>query len=160
MNKAGKSGVPSTHELIDLLRRQSADYFATSTDEARSLIAIYLFGSYAAGSPNPRSDLDLAFLYDARTYRRDPFATSASAHLFAARLAVLLDLETDVVILNSASVELAYEVVTTGVCIFAADADKKVEHEILARSLYYDFKPFLDELRARRIQSIQQEEDS
>lgn len=160
MNEPGKSGIRSTHELINLLRRQSADYFATSADAARSLIAIYLFGSYAAGNSNPRSDLDLAFLYDARSYRRDPFETGASAHLFAARLAVLLDLETDVVILNSASVELAYEVATTGVCIFASDADKRLEYEALARSLYYDFKPFLDELRARRIQSIQQEENS
>ncbi len=159
MNEPGKSGGRSTHELIDLLRRRCADYFAASADAARSLIAIYLFGSYAAGSPNSRSDLDLAFLYDARAYRQDPFATSASAHLFAARLAVLLDLETDVVILNSASVELAYEVATTGVCIFAADADRRLEYEALARSLYYDFKPFLDELRARRIQSILEEEN-
>jgi len=53
-----------------------------------------------------------------------------------------------VVILNAASVETAYQVITTGELLYEKDAADRLEYEIALKGMYFDFKPFLDELRS------------
>jgi hypothetical protein len=65
-----------------------------------------------------------------------------------------LDRETDVTILNSASLEMAYEVVTSGKCLFELDPDMRMEYELKIKGMYFDFKPFPEELRAKRLARI------
>ncbi len=60
----------------------------------------------------------------------------------------------DVTILNGSSVEMAYEVVTTGQCIYQADPDMRLEYEAKARGMYFDFRPFLLEMRSRCLASL------
>jgi len=73
------------------------------------------------------------------------------AHLIAAKVGMQLDRETDVTILNSASPEMAYEVVTSGKCLFELDPDLRMEYEIKIKGMYFDFRPFLEELRAKSL---------
>ena len=67
----------------------------------------------------------------------------------AAEIAVMTERQTDVIILNSASIETAYQAVTTGALVYEADRENRLEYEAVLRGLYFDFKPFLEKLRAK-----------
>ena len=98
--------------------------------------------------------MDLAFLLDEGAYRDDPLAAVAPAYLAAANLGMFMGTDTDVTILNSASLEIAYEVVTTGERLLAYNADKALDYEFALRGMYFEFKPFLDELRSNCISNL------
>jgi hypothetical protein len=50
--------------------------------------------------------------------------------------------------------EIAYEVVSTGRCIYELNSDKRLEYEAKIRGMYFDFKPFLEELRAKSLTQL------
>ena len=132
----------------DLIR-----YFnASQVDD--SIVAVYLFGSCIKGEIERASDIDLAFLLDEQAYKTDPIVAMSPAHLIAAKVGMKFDKETDVTILNSASLEIAYEVVTAGNCLYELDSDLRMEYEIKIRGMYIDFCPFLEGLRLNRIARI------
>ncbi len=117
-------------------------------------MAVYLFGSYVKGKEKAQSDMDLAFLLDEKAYRADPFEATGPAYMAAMRIRIRFKRETDVVILNSSSVELAYEAVTSWRCVYEAEQDRRLEYEITIRSMYYDFRPFLMELRSSFLERL------
>jgi predicted nucleotidyltransferase len=121
------------------------------TDSQCVIAAVYLFGSFLRGGLRIDSDIDLAFLLDEKAYKSDPIIAMSPAHLIAAKVGMQLDRETDVTILNSASLEMAYEVVTSGKCLFELDLDLRMEYEIKIKGMYFDFRPFLEELRAKSL---------
>jgi predicted nucleotidyltransferase len=120
----------------------------------RTVVAVYLFGSNVKGDAGIDSDLDLAFLLDESAYRNDPLATVAPSYLAATNLGMTMGRETDVTILNAASLEIAYEVVVTGKCLLEIDRDKRMAYEIALRGMYFDFKPFLEELRSNCMNNL------
>lgn len=108
----------------------------------------YPFGSsLQKESHNANSDIDLVFLLRAEVYDADPLDAVIPAYMAAASLGMGLGRETDVTILNSASLEIAYEIVTTGKCLLDYDSDKRLDYEISLRGMYFDFMPFIQELR-------------
>ncbi|MBW1788875.1 MAG: nucleotidyltransferase domain-containing protein [Deltaproteobacteria bacterium] len=111
------------------------------------ILAVYLFGSSVTGEHGPGSDIDLAFLVSAEAYRDDPVVAVSPCHLAAARLGMRLGKETDVTIMNGASLEMAYEVIVTGRCLFEKDPEKRFEYESALRGMYFDFRPFIEKLR-------------
>ncbi len=133
---------------------QISNFLAENLRQEKSILVVYVFGSYARGDTHPESDLDLAFLVDEKRYKTDPFDATAPAHIISANIGIKFDIETDVTILNSASIEMAYDIVTKGKCVYFRDEDKKIEYEIKIRSLYYDFRPFLEELRKKTIAEL------
>jgi len=118
------------------------------------IVSVYLFGSILKGNAGKTSDIDLAFLLDEKAYKLDAIIAMSPAHLIAAKVGMQLDRETDVTILNSASLEIAYEVVTTGKCLFERDPDLRMEYEIKIKGMYFDFRPFLEELRAKSLVNL------
>jgi predicted nucleotidyltransferase len=118
------------------------------------VVAVHVFGSSLRSDFRDASDIDLAFLVDEQSYKKDPFEATAPAHMIAAGIGVALGRETDVLVLNSASLEMAYEIITTGFCIFEIDPDVRLEYEIKIKGMYFDFHPFLSELRARKIANL------
>ena len=132
----------------DLIR-----YFSASQVDD-SIVAVYLFGSSIKVGIEKAADIDLAFLLDEQAYKTDPIGAMSPAHLIAAGIGRHFDKETDVTILNSASLEIAYEVVTTGKCLYELDSDTRMQYEIKIRGMYIDFCPFLDGLRSKRIAQI------
>lgn len=119
------------------------------------VVAVYLFGSFLKRTPKGTSDVDLAFLVDEKHYVADPVMATSPVYIIAARVGMALDMETDVTILNSSSLEIAYEVITTGRCLHKADNDRSLEYECKIRGMYFDFKPFIMELRSNRLNRIQ-----
>ena len=135
----------TTNITDDLIR-----YFNSSqVDE--SIVAVYLFGSLIKSETKKASDIDVAFLLDEQAYKTDPIGAISPAHLIAAGIAMQFDKETDVSILNSASLEIAYEVITSGKCVYESELDLRLEYEIKIKGMYFDFRPFLEELRAKSL---------
>lgn len=124
------------------------------------VLAVYLFGSALRSEFKDRSDIDLSFLVDENRYREDPFEATAPVHMIAGKIGVIFDRETDVVILNSASLEIAHEIIATGLILFEKETDLRLEYEIKIKGMYFDFQPFLAELRARKIAKLRSVEAS
>lgn len=119
-----------------------------------TVIAVYMYGSCVRGEAKKSSDVDLAFLLDQKAYIEDPLEAATPAYLLAARFGLMVDREIDVMILNSASLEMAHEIITTGSCVYEVEAERRLEYEIKIRGLYFDFRPFLENLRARKLAKL------
>jgi predicted nucleotidyltransferase len=133
------------HEMIRLIKARSPSGL---------VVAVYVFGSSVRSDFKDSSDIDLAFLVDEQSYKKDPFEATAPVQMIAAGIGVALGRETDALVLNSASLEIAYEIITTGFCLFEIDSDARLEYEIKIKGMYFDFHPFLSELRARKIAKL------
>jgi len=118
------------------------------------VIAVYIFGSQVKSHSKDTSDIDIAVLFDETAYKNDPISTSALAYLAATRAGLATAFKTDVTILNTASLEIAYEVITSGICLVETDEEKRITYEIAIKGLYFDFKPFLEGIRSERIASL------
>ncbi|HLC15695.1 MAG TPA: nucleotidyltransferase domain-containing protein [Thermodesulfovibrionia bacterium] len=119
-----------------------------------SVLAVYLFGSFAKGKEKKGSDIDLAFLFDHSFYKHDAYQAFAEAQLMGAETGKKLFMVVDVNLLNNASIIFAYEVVSTGLCIYERNRDERISFEVLTRSKFYDFYPFIKKSRKKKINSI------
>jgi predicted nucleotidyltransferase len=138
-----------TTKIADELNR----YFnAPQVD--KSILAVYLFGSCIRDETEKAADIDLAFFLDEQAYKADPIRTMSPAYLIAAEIAMHFDKETDVTILNSSSLELSYEIMIAGKCLYEADPEARLEYEIKIKSMYFDFEPFLSEMRLKSLAKL------
>jgi predicted nucleotidyltransferase len=118
------------------------------------VVIVYVFGSSGRSDFKDSSDIDLAFLVDERRHHEDAVKAISPIYMISARIGLILEREIDPFILNAASLEMAYEIITTGFCLFATDDGARLEYEIKIKGMYFDFYPFLSELRARKIAKI------
>jgi len=119
-----------------------------------SIIAVYLFGSHANGNANDASDVDIGVYFDPLAFKKDPVRTSAPAYITAAQSGIATEKKIDVTILNTASLEIAYEVITTGILIVQNDMDKRFDFEIAIKGMYFDFRPFLETIRSKSVAAL------
>jgi uncharacterized protein len=111
----------------------------------KEIMLAYLFGSRASGKAAPDSDYDIGLL----TCEEMP---EEWRYQVAHELLVLLDGATvDVVLLNRAPIELAYNVVG-GIRLFEREVAARVEFEANVYSRYSDWLPVLRAQRAELIQ--------
>ena len=68
---------------------------------------------------------------------------------FKEKIAVLLREE-----MEKRSLELAYEVIATGSCIFQADPDLRFTYETKTIGLWFDFRPFLEQSRKEALAGL------
>ena len=124
-------------ELNDDLIRLLSDY---CTQDERIVLA-YLFGSQARGRIGPTSNYDVAFLVDGAV-------THDERYRWAHKLSQLLrGRPVDLVILNTAPVELRYNVIAEGRRVYEQDVAARVEFEANTLSLYGDMLPMLRQQR-------------
>ena len=107
------------------------------------ILFAYIFGSYAKGTQNERSDIDIAvYLRDESSLERDP--------LYPSRLAInieraLVEKRTvDVRVLNGSTLRFRNQVLRFGKLLFSRDEKKRIGFETSSLSQYYDFKPHLE----------------
>ena len=124
-------------------------YISEIIQKDSDIFAVYVFGSVARAQEKDSSDIDLAFLLDEDHYKKDAFMATSPAYLAAAKASMKFDRKTDVVILNSASIEMAYQIITGGIRIYEKDKIQPLEYEIKIRGMYFDFMPFIMELRTQ-----------
>jgi predicted nucleotidyltransferase len=147
MNKISKN--IADNPLAESVKHNLISYISESGDARKAIVAAYLFGSALHPEKfKKNSDIDLAFLLDRCLYKQDPVINSAPAYMAATKIGMILNRQTDVIILNAASIETAYQAVTTGMLIYEADRETRLEYESVLRGLFFDFKPFLEKLRA------------
>jgi predicted nucleotidyltransferase len=102
----------------------------------------YLFGSEAAGTAGPGSDVDVAVLL-----KRGSDAALLREKLALAWQAAVRHRPVQVVILNKAPLEWAYAVIAAGVVLYERDLATRVEYEAEVLSRYGDYLPVLREQR-------------
>lgn len=110
-----------------------ACYFCSQTN----IIAAYIFGSFAEGVETIKSDVDIALLLD-HTHNN---IFDYRLELMDA-LSVMLERETDVVILNDVPVLLQFQVIKKGKLIFERNADKRAQFQMRVMGRYYDYEKF------------------
>jgi hypothetical protein len=87
-------------------------------------------------------------------YKEDLLLACSSSYLLATEIGLMSDRQTDVTILNSASLETAYQIIVTGTLIYECDNNLRIEYEIALKGLYFDCKPFLNTLRSQHISRL------
>lgn len=107
------------------------------------LVCAYLFGSQARGDAAPRSDVDVAVLFE-----QDPPRTLEGLHLdLADDLSAAVGRPIDLVVLNRAPVDLVHRVLRDGVLLLDLDPSARIRFEVRARNEYFDLLPHLQRYR-------------
>lgn len=108
---------------------------------------VYLFGSFAKGKYNEKSDIDLAFVFDKRFYKEDPFKALQEAELLGVKISNIINRAVDVIVLNSSSLSFAYNTIRQGICVYESSSADRILYEVAVDNKYQDFMPFIKELR-------------
>ena len=111
--------------------------FFSATETKQPIDLVYIFGSRAAGREGSISDYDIAVLYSKHhlTNRRHELAHKLNK--------ILMTDQVDLVVLNSAPIELGYAVIATGIVVYEVNVKVRVEYEALTLSRYGDYLPIL-----------------
>ena len=112
--------------------------------EGESVIAAYLFGSFARGAARRQSDIDIAVLLaGAPRTLHERFGLES-------RLEERLRRPVQVVILNDAPPDLVHRVLRDGRLVLESDKAARVRFEVSARNAYFDVLPALERYRKPR----------
>ncbi len=142
-------------KLINTINFKVNRFIASSNSAKDSIIAVYLFGSILDKTKfRQNSDIDLAFLLDTSLYKIDRLKSSVDAYFIATEIGLSANRSTDVIILNSASLETAFQIISQGYIVYEKKPDQRIEYEIALKGMYYDFKPFLQKLRTKAVSRI------
>jgi predicted nucleotidyltransferase len=134
------------NEIAEVIRRALQD--------KDDLVAVYLFGSVAAGRAHTLSDVDVAVLF------RDGIAEEST---FGRVLEIGTALESalsglvDVVALNQAGPALCFQVLRNGRLVIERDRDARSLFVMRALGRYYDARPYLDYQNAQLVARLRRE---
>jgi predicted nucleotidyltransferase len=102
------------------------------------VVLAYLFGSRVQGGLGPQSDYDIAFAVD-----RGAFKARLRADLGSALARKLHSEKIDVVLLNEASIDLAFGIISQGELLYEREDCARVDFEARVLNMYFDYLPFL-----------------
>ena len=125
------------------IEHQLAAFFAAGP---RDIAAVYLFGSTARGSTRAGSDVDVGILF----VTPPPPTLEGQPYELAAALERLLGRAVDLVVLNTAPVDLRSRVLRDGRLIAEKDRSARIAFEVRTRNEAFDFEPILRRYRAPR----------
>jgi len=114
-----------------------------SPAETQGIVSVYLFGSFASGSEDPESDVDLGLLYSEAPGGRledQPF-------LLEADLSESLGRPVQCVVMNLAPTDLVHRILRAQKLLLDRDPSLRIQFEVAARNRYFDLKPLLDRYR-------------
>lgn len=140
----------ATRENIE----QRLNELANAVQGMQEIDALYLFGSQALEKANKLSDIDLAVLLrkDVSVMRYFDYRRA-----YGVKFSDILKMErVDVVILNEASIMLAFEVLSARKILFERDSAHRVEFEVQVVNAYLDFKPLMEVRRQYTKQQLDQ----
>ena len=120
-------------------------------EKRENVVAIYLFGSYANGTFNKKSDIDIAVLFS---------DSKNSSERFDRKLELMTELEhtlktkVDVVDLLDAPPVLAHQIMLSHILIIDNDRTTRIELEIAKRREYFDLLPYLKRHRKIALEQL------
>jgi hypothetical protein len=97
---------------------------------------LYVFGSYAKGSNNKNSDIDIAVLVN------DNYKPMYKLYMIGDLTSIFKRDDIDLVILNGANPVLRHQVIKYGKIIYEESLEEKVIFEAKVLSVYMDMEPF------------------
>ncbi|KKQ35721.1 MAG: polymerase beta domain protein region protein [Candidatus Woesebacteria bacterium GW2011_GWA1_37_7] len=108
----------------------------------KSVIALYLYGSYAKKTAKPNSDIDLGIIFDS-DYRNK--LNGFDSFGYQANVSKDLGIDVELQDLRSCTLSFAHRVLVEGQLIVANNEKERIlfEEEILRK--YFDSKPLFDE---------------
>lgn len=109
----------------------------------QGIACVYLFGSLARGEAGEGSDVDIAVLFA----EKPPSTLDGLGLDLSGELETLIGRRVDLVVLNSAPVDLSHRVLRDGVLIYDGNPSARVRFEVNARNEYFDLLPYLREYR-------------
>ncbi len=114
------------------------------------VVVAYLFGSVADDDTGPLSDIDIGVYLDCDDQFSEEVALNADLPL--------RDEENgfDLVVLNTASLSMQYEIIK-GDLLYCADEDRRVVIETEIMEQYLDMQPFFQEHARTRLEQIAEE---
>jgi len=116
------------------------DYFSNRMPK---LHAVYLFGSEGRGTARPGSDVDVAILFA----EKPPGTLDSPNFTLEGDLERFLGRRVQLVVLNSAPVDLVHRILRDGRILFEANRSARIAFEVKARNEYFDLLPFLRRYR-------------
>jgi len=117
--------------------------------ERSEVVLAYLFGSQVRGHIGPCSDYDFGVMVD---QDGETAPSELQAHLAHEMASVVGTKSIDVVLLNRASVELAYHVIAQGQILYRRSHSAQVEYEAYVLGRYGDYLPVLRRQRQQIIE--------
>lgn len=117
----------SQHNIFQAI----TDFFSNKQD----VVAVYVFGSHAAGKARPTSDVDIAILFD--TYRKEINRACCDGYL--ADLSRRLRKDIHLIVMNSAGEEIVRQILTKGKCLVVNDAEYLSRYKMVMLSRIIDF---------------------
>ena len=124
-------------ELIARLR-------ACLAARSAGVVCAYLFGSLARGEGGAESDADVAVLLAAAP---PPTLEEGLGLGLAGRLEEAIGRPVDLVVLNSAPVDLVHRALRDGVLLLDTSPSARIRFEVAARNAYFDLLPTLRRYR-------------
>lgn len=121
------------HDVKEYLPRLTPAF-----EEDKSIIAAYLFGSFAKNRTSSLSDVDLAVLLK-DTFPKENYLDK-QLEVIAAASRILKTDEVDVVVLNRANPYLAYHILRYSKLLFLRNKKQKVEFQAAVVARYLDTK--------------------
>jgi predicted nucleotidyltransferase len=116
-----------------------AEHFESHPEVA----AAYLFGSVALERSRPDSDVDVGVLY-----RTTPPATLlGQPFLQEAELSERIGRPVQLIVMNSAPVDLVHRILRDGVLLVEHDKSARIAFEVRARNDFFDLLPVLQQYR-------------
>jgi predicted nucleotidyltransferase len=126
--------------------KKIANYFENKED----IIAVYLFGSYASGKVRPRSDIDLAILFDSR----DQVMINRRLDNYLIDLSRILRKDIHLTTMNFASEELLKQIFKKGKCLIVNDSKKMACFAMTAYSKIVNFHYYRGQFQAGIIRKV------
>jgi predicted nucleotidyltransferase len=128
------------------------DFFAR--EAPREVLAVYLFGSHARGTPHTESDVDVGLVLEPGSTLDQSARFNVRIELGGRLIHALHNNNVDVVVLNDAPPPLAAAAVTKGVQVYCRDARRlaSVERDIQLRAA--DLQPFLRRMERRLLERL------
>ncbi|MCL4492088.1 MAG: nucleotidyltransferase domain-containing protein [Nitrospirae bacterium] len=136
------------------IRETLHELVAPARDLAGVLIAIYVYGSFAKGTARNSSDIDLAFVFNEKFYKDDPFRALQRAELLSAEVSKRMRRAIDTVVLNGCSLSFTYHAVREGACVYEKNSAGRILYEVVLDNKYQDFMPFIEELRDKKRRAL------
>ncbi len=134
------------------MRRRLELAFATAAPPG--VVAGYLFGSHAAGRAHRESDVDVAVLLDDQVYATAAERSKARVRICAWLIGALTENDVDLLILNDAPPLLGRRVVTDGLAVHVADAERAREFVRDVQLRAADLAPFLARHRVTLLETL------